>query len=169
MELHHSQQDDRHVPKKKVLELVKVISILYTHYGGLWFLALRMWSLLDKINVFIFYFCIYIYIYIYIYKVKMWWWATIPTTAPLLFCSFFVAIAAWLGTSFGAYHSLQLHLAASSSSSSINRHVEEGRKAEDPREESPKVEEEKIVRERETKAVGEKCHFSLIFQVLSQV
>ena len=161
MELHYSQQDDRHVPKKKVLELVKVLSILYTCYGGLWFLVLRMWSLLDKINVVIF--------YLYIYKVKMWWWATIPTTTPLLFCSFFVAIVAWLGTSFGAYHSLQLHLVASSSSSSINRHVEEGRKAEDPREESPKVEEEKIVRERETKVVGEKCHFSLIFQVLSQV
>ena len=34
VELHHNQQDNRHVPKKKVLDLVKVLSILYTHYGG---------------------------------------------------------------------------------------------------------------------------------------
>ena len=34
VELHHSQQDDRHVPTKKVLELVKVLSVLHTRYGG---------------------------------------------------------------------------------------------------------------------------------------
>ena len=37
VELHHSQQDDQHVPMKKVLELVKVPSVLYTHYSGVWF------------------------------------------------------------------------------------------------------------------------------------
>ena len=35
--LHHSQLDDRHVPTKKVLELVNVLSVLYTCYGGVWF------------------------------------------------------------------------------------------------------------------------------------
>ena len=34
VELYHCQQDDRHVPKKKILELVKVLSVLYTRYGG---------------------------------------------------------------------------------------------------------------------------------------
>ena len=37
VELHHSQQCDRHVSMKKVLELVKVIGVLYTRYGGVWF------------------------------------------------------------------------------------------------------------------------------------
>ena len=37
VELHHSQQDDRHVLTKKVLELVKVLSVLYTRYGRVWF------------------------------------------------------------------------------------------------------------------------------------
>ena len=38
VELHHSQYDDRHVPKKKkILELVKVLNVLYTRYGGVWF------------------------------------------------------------------------------------------------------------------------------------
>ena len=37
VELHHSQQDNRHVPTKKVLELVKVLGVLYTRYGGVWF------------------------------------------------------------------------------------------------------------------------------------
>ena len=34
VEFHHSQQDNRHVSTKKVLELVKVLSVLYTRYGG---------------------------------------------------------------------------------------------------------------------------------------
>ena len=34
VELHYSQQDDRHVSTKKVLELVKVLSVLYTCYDG---------------------------------------------------------------------------------------------------------------------------------------
>ena len=34
VELHHSQQDDRHVSTKKFLELVKVLSVLYTRYDG---------------------------------------------------------------------------------------------------------------------------------------
>ena len=37
VELHHSQQDDQHVPMKKVLELVKVPSVLYTRYSEVWF------------------------------------------------------------------------------------------------------------------------------------
>ena len=39
VEFPYSQQDDRHVPKKKVLELVKVLSGFYTRYGeyGSWF------------------------------------------------------------------------------------------------------------------------------------
>ena len=41
VELHNSQQDDQHVPTKKVLELVKVLSVLHTRYGGVWFFSLR--------------------------------------------------------------------------------------------------------------------------------
>ena len=37
VQLHHSQQDDRHVSTKKVLEIVKVLSVLHTRYGGVWF------------------------------------------------------------------------------------------------------------------------------------
>ena len=41
VELHHSPQDDRHVSTKKVLVLVKVLNVLNTPYGGLWFFSLR--------------------------------------------------------------------------------------------------------------------------------
>ena len=41
MELHHSSQDDRHVLTKKVLVLVKVLNVLNTPYGGVWFFRLR--------------------------------------------------------------------------------------------------------------------------------
>ena len=34
VELHHSQQNNRNVLTKKVLELVKVLSVLYIRYGG---------------------------------------------------------------------------------------------------------------------------------------
>ena len=34
VEFHHNQLDNRHVSTKKVLELVKVLSVLYTRYGG---------------------------------------------------------------------------------------------------------------------------------------
>ena len=44
VELHHSQQDDRHVPTKKVLELVKVLSDLYISYGGV-ILSLREYGI----------------------------------------------------------------------------------------------------------------------------
>ena len=47
-------QDDGHVLKKKVFKLLKVLSVLYARYDVVWFLVLRMWYLLDKINVFIF-------------------------------------------------------------------------------------------------------------------
>ena len=41
VELYHSQQENRHVPTKKVLELIRVLSVLHTRYGGVWFFSLR--------------------------------------------------------------------------------------------------------------------------------
>ena len=37
VKLHHSQQDDRHVPNKKNLGTSKSSSVHYTRYGRVWF------------------------------------------------------------------------------------------------------------------------------------